>query len=245
MDKTDIMGLSFDNVTMEEAVGRAYELMRQPGCAYIATPNAEIAYCCMHDADAMRAVGSADMLIPDGIGIVKAAAILGTPLKERVPGIELGERILPLLAADHGKLFILGGRPGIAEKAAARLSEKYPGLVVCGCRDGFFEENDKALAEISDASPDLLYVCLGAPRQEKWMYENRGSVAAKLMIGLGGSVDFYAGEAPRAPLFFRKLGLEWLYRLIRQPSRLGRMLVIPKYLRAVKRYKKEGCRHDG
>ena len=114
MDKTDILGLPFGNITMDEAVAYALELIKTPGCAYVVTPNAEIAYCCMHDQEAFDAVKNADMLIPDGIGIVKAAAILKTPLKGRVPGIELGERILPRLAAEGFSLYILGGKPGVA-----------------------------------------------------------------------------------------------------------------------------------
>lgn len=232
------MGLSFDNVTMDEAVSKALELAQSNGTAYIVTPNAEIAYLCGRDENAARAVREADMIVPDGIGIIKAAGILGTPLKERVPGIELGENILPELVRHGLSLYILGGKPGIAALAAKNLSEKYIGLKIAGTADGFFKNDREAADAVNASGADILFVCMGAPRQELWMRDNRAALNVKLMMGLGGSVDGYAGVSRRAPAIFRKTGCEWLYRLIRQPSRFRRMTVIPKYLREVKAYGK-------
>jgi N-acetylglucosaminyldiphosphoundecaprenol N-acetyl-beta-D-mannosaminyltransferase len=128
------------------------------------------------------------------------------------------------------RLFLLGAKPGVAELAAQRLTEKYPGLTVCGTHDGYFKEDGPVAAAIREAGADVVFVCLGAPKQEKWIRANGEATGAHLLIGLGGSLDVFAGQVDRAPAGWQKLGLEWLYRAIRQPARFKRVAKLPLFL---------------
>ena len=243
--KTNVMGLEIDNITMKDAVALSEKaLSDEVGQLAVFTPNAEIAYACLKDETLMKTVNSAEMILPDGIGVIKAAKILGTPIKEKTAGVEYGEKLCEKCAGYGAGLYILGGKPGVAETAAANLKSKYGGLVVSGTHDGYFNktgaENEAVVKEIADSGARVLFVCLGFPAQEIWAKENRDKLpGVKIIACLGGSVDVYAGTAKRAPKLFIKLKLEWLYRLIKEPSRYKRMSVIPKYLREVKKYKKE------
>ena len=231
MPKTDILGINFDNLTMSEACASALSLALS-GKGYIATPNPEIVWLCRKNQAARNAVNRASLVVPDGIGVIYASKILGTPLKERVPGFELAENLLPLFAQNGLRFFLLGAKPGVAEKAAARMIMKHPSLVVCGLHNGYFKNDAMILEAINASRADVVFVCMGAPRQELWMLENLEKTTARLMIGLGGSLDVFAGEIARAPKIWVKLNLEWLYRAIRQPSRFKRLLSLPKFLAA-------------
>lgn len=242
MPKTDIRGLKIDNITMAEAIEASEKVLSGGGKLTVFTPNAEIAQACAESEEAMRIVSSADMLLPDGAGVLKAAKILGTPMKEKVAGVEYGENIVRLCAEKGYSLYILGGKPGVAEKAAENLQNKYSGLKIAGCRDGYFEKSfdgsESTVNAVNESGADVLFVCLGFPAQEKWTYENKSRLSAKIIACLGGSVDIYAGTAKRAPKFFISLHLEWLWRLIKQPSRIGRMMALPKYISETKKYKR-------
>ena len=128
------------------------------------------------------------------------------------------------------RLYLLGAKPGVAEAAAARLEAKYPGLTICGTHDGYFKEDAPVVEAIRAAEADVVFVCLGAPKQEYWMVKNGPATGARLMAGLGGSLDVFAGVVERAPEAWQKLGLEWLYRLTREPRRIGRMAKLPLFL---------------
>ncbi|MBQ8640904.1 MAG: WecB/TagA/CpsF family glycosyltransferase [Clostridia bacterium] len=235
MNKIDVRGLAFDNLTVAETLETLLDRLRAGEQTAVFTPNAEIVQACVDDPSLYSVIGSADILIPDGIGVIKAARILGTPLKEKVAGVVIGEKLAAALASEKGKsLFLLGGKPGVAQTAADKLTEKYPGLAIAGVHDGYFrkegEENDVVLEEIRRSGAAVLYVCLGAPAQEKWIYANRDKLPdVKILAGLGGSVDIYAGTAKRAPKIFIHLGLEWFYRLLREPKRIGRMMNLPRF----------------
>ena len=175
--------------------------------------------------------------------MVYAAKILGCPLKERVPGIDFATGLLARLEVSGQRLFLLGAKPGVAEQAAANLKEQYPNLVICGTNDGYFQDSTPVVEKIRAAGADVVFVCLGAPKQERWMARYGPDTGAHLMVGLGGVLDVYAGNVKRAPEIWQKRGMEWLYRLIRQPSRIGRMAKLPLFLvEARKARKKEGSR---
>ena len=214
---------------MAEATEKALKLMERKDAAYIVTPNPEIVMLCRQDPNLLSAVNHASIVLPDGIGIVKGARILGTPLKEKIPGIEFAEALFNLMAKRRMSVFLLGAKPQIAEEAARRLKERFKGLNVVGANDGYFTDDAPVIEKINDASPDLLLVCLGAPKQELWMQKNAPLLEVGLMAGLGGSMDVFACVAERAPESWRKLNLEWLYRLKEDPSRAGRMMNLPKF----------------
>ena len=228
--RIDVLGVGFDNYTMDQAVAEGVRLMGEEGAHYVVTPNPEIVETCRQDAEAMEAVRGADLVLADGIGVVYGAKLLGTPLKGRVPGIEFAQDMLECLNEKKGRLFLLGAKPGVAEEAGARILDRYPDILLCGTQDGYFRDEETVLLKVAAARPDLLFVCLGAPKQEKWMARWGRHTGARLAIGLGGALDVFAGKVERAPESWRKLGLEWAYRLKKEPQRAGRMAKLPLVL---------------
>ena len=225
-----MLGVGFDDLTRENAIELCKKLIDEHRAAYMATPNPEIVMAAWENGELMDALTNADLVIPDGIGVVKAAKILGTPLKERLPGIEIGEAILKYLAESGKSAFLLGAKPGVAELAAEQIKKKYPGINICGTNDGYFKEDAPVVAKINAARPDFLMVCLGAPKQEIWMSRNAPMLDVGLMAGLGGSLDVFAGTVERAPKVWQELNLEWLYRCIKEPWRFKRIAKLPLFL---------------
>lgn len=214
---------------MDEALERALELMKKRVAAYVATPNPEIVMMCRKDPRYAAAVNGAGLVLPDGVGIVYGAKILGKPMKQKLPGIDFAQALFPIMAERGLSLFLLGAKPGVAEKAADKLRASYPGLIISGVNDGYFTDDGPVTEKINAQRPDLLLVCLGAPKQELWMAKNAAALDVGLMAGLGGALDVFAGEVRRAPERWQRLGLEWLYRLKSDPSRAGRMMQLPKF----------------
>lgn len=239
VEKINIRGMNFHNVTLSEALCIALGYVGRGGVVY--TPNAEIVQQCVENPVLAALFAGADMLIPDGAGVVLASRILGTPLKERVPGIELGEALMERFATDGTPLFILGAKPGVAERAAGRMAQRYPGLMVAGVHDGYFDmegpENGRIIEQINSSGARALFVVMGSPREQKWISANRDRLGPLLIIGLGGATDVWSGNITRAPAFFRKTGLEWLHRLIKEPRRIGRMTRLPKFIIGTAFYK--------
>lgn len=231
--KLDVMGLQFDNVTMDEALARADAFLSGDKTVCVVTPNAEIAYEALHDMSLRKLLNSADLMLPDGAGVVLASKLLKTPLKEKVAGVDFAAGLLKLLAKNQQSVFLLGAKPGVAEKAAEKMVQMTPGLRIAGLHDGYFTDEAPIIAQINESGADVLFVCLGSPKQELFMQRYRQALGVKIMIGLGGSLDAFAGTVKRAPQWMIRMNLEWLYRLIKEPKRFGRMLRLPKYLFAV------------
>ena len=230
MSRTDVLGVGFDNVTKAEAVERALELIDAREGRYVVTPNPEIVMLAKENPALKEALAGADIVLPDGAGIVKGAAILGRPMKEKVPGIDFACGVMARLAERGGSVYLFGAKPGVAEAAAETLRTKFPGLVISGTSDGYFSDDGPIIEKIKDAAPDFLHVCLGAPKQELWMAKMSGKLLVGLMVGLGGSLDVFAGTVKRAPEAWQKLDLEWLYRLLKEPRRIGRMMKLPLFV---------------
>lgn len=230
MSRIDVLGVSFDDLTMDEAVEIALGFMQERRACYACTPNPEIVMAAKGDAALRAALSGAELVLADGVGITKAAAMLGTPLKSRVPGIDFASNVISRLAEQGGSVYLLGAKPLVAEAAAEKLSQTYPGIVIAGTNDGYFTDDAPVIEKINAASPDFLMVCLGSPKQELWMSANAGRLSCGLMAGLGGSLDVLAGNVQRAPETWRRLGLEWLYRVIKEPKRLGRVMKLPAFV---------------
>lgn len=237
--RIDVLGVGFDNVTMGEAVERGMKLLHSDGMHYVVTPNPEIVEICRENPEANRVINEADLVLPDGIGVIKGAAMLGTPLKERTPGIEFATHLMGRMAEEGLSLYLLGAKPGVAELAAQKLTEKYPGLKIAGTHDGYFKEDAPVVEAIAASGADCVFVCLGAPKQEFWIRKNGPATGARLLCGLGGSLDVFAGTVERAPKFWCDHGLEWFYRLCKEPKRIGRMMKLPLFLVHVKQEKKK------
>lgn len=232
MTSVKVMGVPINPITNEEMTPLIQKILSGNTTHALLTPNPEMVMAAATNPAFMEALQAAEVVIPDGIGLIIASRLRNLGLKERVTGIDTMEKILACCHQQHYSFYLLGGKPGRAEKAVAAIEKQYPGIRVAGCHHGYFkdEEEEAVLAQIRNASPDVLFVCLGFPRQEIWINHHRSQLSSRLLMGVGGSVDVYAGEVKRAPVFFQKLGLEWLYRLIQEPSRVGRMMVLPLFL---------------
>ena len=231
--KIDVMGLKFDSMTMDEALSRAEALLRGDKAAYVVTPNAEIAYEALHDGQLREMLNGADLMLPDGAGVVLASKLLRTQVKQKVAGVDFAAGLLGVLERNGQSLYLLGGKTGIGELAAQKMLEAHPQLRIAGIADGYFQDEAPVIAKINASGADALFVCLGAPKQERFMVQHQQELHVHLMAGLGGSLDAFAGTVQRAPAWMIRLNLEWLYRLIREPKRFRRMLRLPKYLWAV------------
>jgi N-acetylglucosaminyldiphosphoundecaprenol N-acetyl-beta-D-mannosaminyltransferase len=234
-ERIDILGVPIDRVDMKMALIIFEELLVSQGCSLIVTPNSEIVVMAEKDAALRDVIASADLVIPDGIGLVYAARLLRKPLSERVTGIDFLSAALKRLSKTHGSAYFLGSKPGVAEAAADRIKIANPGLVITGTRHGFFAEDEEMeiVEEINRSGADLLCVALGAPRQEMFIARHRHRLVPKVAIGVGGSLDVFAGVVKRAPAFYQNNGLEWLYRLAQQPSRIKRTAALPRFMARV------------
>ena len=244
MDKVNILGVNVDKVTYDQAVDKIYQMLNEIGNHSVFTPNSEIILMAYKDESFREILNSADLLTADGIGVVHASKIVRNPVPQRVAGYDMACGIVEKIAQSGHRLYMFGGKPGIAELAEEKLKEKYPLLNIVGTHNGYFspEEVDSIIEDINQSGADLLFVCLGAPTQEKWIYANRDKLNCHVMMGIGGSLDVFAGTVQRAPDIWCKLGIEWLYRLIKEPWRFWRMMALPKFGLTVlfkgKRYKK-------
>ncbi len=228
----NIAGINIDDLTMEQAVKKIYYFISSDKNHAIYTPNAEIMMDGIAENKMFQVLNDADMLVADGAGVVLASKILGKAVKQKVSGVDLAKNLLEASAKKPIKFFLFGGKPGIAEKAQANIICDYPAAEVVGTRNGYFteEDNQKIIDEINSSGAEVLFVCLGAPKQELWIHENKDKLTVKACLGVGGTLDILAGNVKLAPDFFRNHGLEWLYRLYKEPWRFKRMLKLPKFI---------------
>ncbi|HOT91378.1 MAG TPA: WecB/TagA/CpsF family glycosyltransferase [Anaerolineae bacterium] len=230
-DVVTLMGVPIHNVTTAETLALVGRWIAEGGAHQIATVNPEFLMMARRDANFRATLQRAALCVPDGIGVLWAARLRGKRLRERVAGSDL----VPLLSAEaarHGwRVFYLGAAPGVAEKAAAILAARHPGLIVAGCYAGSpaIEEEEAIIARVRAAQADLLFVAYGAPGQDVWLGRNLVRTGAAVGIGVGGSFDFIAGISRRAPRWIQRLGLEWFYRLVREPWRWRRQLALPQF----------------
>lgn len=240
MDKISIMGVRIDNQSMDEVMSTVADRLSKGEKYIIYTPNTEIVMMCQNDEEFLNYMNKSSINIPDGIGLVYASKIKKHPLKGKVAGFDLSMKLLELADKKGLKLYAVGGKPGIAETAMKNVHEKYPGIKIAGYHHGYFkgahlgqgghEEEQKVVDEINMHEPDILFVGFGAKKQEQWIEFNKDKLNAKIIIGNGGTIDVLAGNVKRAPDIYVNLGLEWLYRLIKEPKRISRQAVLPVFM---------------
>lgn len=234
-----ILGTRIDHVNKLQALEIATQGMDQTPPFVVVTPNSEIVVKANRNPILMDIIDNAGLVVPDGIGLVIGSKIVGQRLEERVTGIDLMDALLQY-ARDHQKtVFYLGGKPPIAEMAADKTREKYEGIQIIGAHHGYFKgmhtgdpdhEEEKAVVDIiAKAKPDMLFVALGAPNQELFIDRYKNQLNAKLLMGVGGSLDVISGVVQRAPEIWQKIGMEWLYRLIKEPWRIKRAGALPLF----------------
>ncbi len=243
INKINILGIPIDNITMDEALNKVKDYLVQDGIHTIYTPNSEIMMEAIRDKSFENILKESDMLVADGAGVVLASKIIGHKLPERIAGFDLVKNILQYSSKTHLKIFLLGAKPGVAEEAAVNIINEFPGVQIVGWHHGYFneEEEDKIIEKINSSKAQILLVALGAPKQEKWIHKNKDRFDnVRICIGVGGSLDVLAGTTSLAPPFFREHGLEWLYRLYKEPHRFWRMLDLPKFILLALRSKLHG-----
>lgn len=240
MDYVNIFGVNINNITFNEASDIVKSFLKEDRLHTVITPNTEIVMAAKDHENIRNIVNSADLVIPDGIGLIYGSKIRKKPLKERVTGFDLSMELLKIAEEDGYSLYLLGGKPGISEKAAKNIKIKFPALNIKGYHHGYFkgthlgmpghEEEKKVIEEINKLKPDVIFLGLGFPKQELWIEENKDKINSRIIIGNGGVMDILSGNSKRAPKIFIKLNLEWLYRLLSEPSRIKRQMAIPKFI---------------
>lgn len=231
-DKVNILGVKINKVNIEQAADTIMGYIAEDGeTKAVYTPNSEIVMQGYRSEEMRDILNDAALLTADGIGVVYASKILKNPIEERCAGYDVACTLLEKMGNEGYSVYLFGSKPGVAELAAENIQRKYPGLIIAGCADGYFDDDKEKeiIADINLKTPDVLFVCLGAPKQEKWIYTHKNELNCKVCMGLGGSLDVFAGTVERAPEFYQKHGIEWLYRLIKQPKRFFRMLDLPKF----------------
>lgn len=233
--RASVLGSPVDCIGMDDAVSILMERAALGLGAHVVTINPEMALAAKRDAELADVIRGADLVVPDGVGVVRGLRILGYKPPGRVPGIELATNLMRSAAGGEMSFFLVGAAPGIAEAAAENMSKEFPGLKIAGTWHGYFSdaEEEEVLRCIRDAAPNFVFVGMGAGKQEKWITKARQMAPCAVWIGVGGSFDVMSGSVKRAPAAFQKLGLEWLYRLVSEPRRAKRMTALPAFVFAV------------
>ena len=229
--KENILGVDICTFDMDQAVSEAKNIIEKEVPSFVVAINPEKIMKAIKDNSLKELLNTATLQIPDGVGILIASKIKGGRVKNRVTGIDLMMNLCSM-ASDNGyRIYLLGAAPGTAESAAKILKSTYPKLIISGTHDGYFDNNEeKVIEEISKTNCHILFVAMGSPKQEYWIKSNMSRLNVPLLMGVGGSYDVICGNIKRAPLWMQKTGTEWLYRLISEPWRIKRMMVLPRFL---------------
>ena len=233
MRKTvNILGVSFDAVTAAEAAERIFDACQKKGGVpfSVVTPNPLMVMNAREDEELAAALAKADLSVADGVGVVTAARRMGEPLPERVTGIDTAYSVFEKLAEVDGSVYLFGAKPGVAEAAGKKLTEKLPSLRIVGTHHGYLDTDGEIIKDIAEKSPDLIAVCLGSPRQEIWVHNNREKLeGVGAIMCLGGALDVWSGNIKRSPDLFIKMRLEWLWRMMREPRRFAALPEMLKF----------------
>ena len=227
-----ILGFRIDRVWRASALDRIEKFIEERKPRYLVTADASMVVTAKDDPELAGIVDRADLVTPDGAGILWASRKLRTPITDKVSGVDLVAEMVRMSAEKGYRIFFFGSGPGVAEEAAANLMKRYPGAHIVGTRDGYFkpEQEAEVVAEIKAAKPDVLFVAMGIPKQEKWITKYKDEIGVPVSAGIGGSFDVYSGRVKRAPVIMQKSGLEWLHRLAANPKKIGKVMLLPKFV---------------
>jgi N-acetylglucosaminyldiphosphoundecaprenol N-acetyl-beta-D-mannosaminyltransferase len=229
--RVDILGVGFDRVALVDAVAEIERRLDAGLRTFIITANPEFVMLCRDDREVAAIAERADLVVPDGTGAVMAARMLGDPLPGRAPGRLLVDRVAAVATERGLSLFLLGAAPGVAERAAATLRRRHPELRIAGTYAGSADDDGDVLPRVAAAVPDVVLVAFGMPKQERWIDRNLARLpSARIAVGVGGSLDYLAGAAKAPPAVIHAIGLEWLWRLARDPKRWRRQRVLPLFV---------------
>lgn len=226
-----VLEIPFLNTTEHDLVRYTENILLKKEKQFIVTANPEIVMYAQKDDHYKQILRSANIVIPDGIGIIIASKMLGTPLKERIAGFDFMQKLLHVANNHRMRIFLLGAREDVVRQTKENIQKQFPNIQIVGFRNGYFDIKDSSVLKmVQETKPDLVFVALGFPKQERWIYEHLDQFSSGVFLGVGGSFDVISGKVKRAPKLWRKMNLEWLYRLIQQPSRWKRMTALPKFL---------------
>lgn len=233
-NKVRILGIDVDNIDVDEAGQITKELIENSNksCKVIVAPNTEFIMMAQKDEEFYNILKGADLATPDSVGVMIGSKLQKKPIKQRIPGQMYFRKVLEVGEKEGWTFYLLGGKDDVPALAAENVKKIYPNLKIVGYHEGFFEKDseEEVIAEINKLQPNVLFVAMGAPIQEKWIAKNKNKLKVDVAAGQGGTFDYEAGKIKRAPVIFQKLGIEWFWRLILQPSRIFRMTVLPIYL---------------
>ncbi|MCH1625115.1 WecB/TagA/CpsF family glycosyltransferase [Ferdinandcohnia quinoae] len=230
MEKETYLGVDVSPLSYDEIITDLKSRMIQGEQSTIIAVNPEKVMAAKSNSELRSLINGSTYQIPDGIGVLLASKLKGGSIRSRVTGVDMMERLIRFAAEDGYKVFLYGAKQEVVETAKQKLEEKYPGLNISGIENGYVKDQDELINKINQSEADFLFVAMGSPRQELWIRENMKKLNVKVFQGVGGSFDVFSGKVKRAPLFYRKLGIEWLYRLMKEPSRMKRQLALPKFL---------------
>jgi len=228
--KETILGVQVNTENYDELIPKVFRNIEDKKKSLVVAINPEKLMKAKEDPELKALLNRAEFQIPDGIGVIIASKLKKGSISSRITGIDMMDRVVREAARTGRAVFLYGAKPGVADKAAQQLKQTYPDLIVAGTQDGYESDSSKVLDTINKAKPDILFVAMGSPKQEQWIEQHRDNLYPTLYQGVGGSFDVLAGNVKRAPAAFQKLGAEWLYRLLKEPSRLKRQMNLPKFL---------------
>ena len=233
-EKISILGVKIDNITLEESGDITKKLIKESNnsCEIIVAPNTEFVMCAQKDEEFFNILKKAKLATPDSIGIMIGAKLQKKKFKQRIPGQAYFREVIRRAEKEGWSIYILGGTEEVVEKAVANVKNDFPKVNIIGYHEGYFtkDSEEEVIKQINDLQPNVLFVAMGAPKQEKWIYNNKNKLKVDVAAGQGGTLDYEAGRIKRAPKFIQRIGMEWFWRLMLQPSRIVRMRVLPLFL---------------
>ena len=233
-NKVRILGIDVDNINVDEAGEMTKKLIEKSNksCKVIVAPNTEFIMMAQKDEEFYNILRGADLATPDSVGVIIGGKLQKKPLKQRIPGQMYFRKVLEVGEKEGWTFYLLGGKDDVPALATENLKKIYPNIKIVGYHEGFFEKDSEedVIKEINELKPNVLFVAMGAPIQEKWINNHKHELKVDVAAGQGGTFDYEAGKIKRAPVIFQKLGIEWFWRLMLQPSRIFRMIVLPIYL---------------